>query len=79
LPAASGPSPEQEPATTFFKTSTRNLQQAGERAGIRRIVVVSIIGTDRFTAGYGAAKLVHEQANDGRPHSDTHPARRTVP
>ena len=26
------------------------------------MVVVSIIGIDRFTGGYGAAKLVHEQA-----------------
>jgi uncharacterized protein YbjT (DUF2867 family) len=26
------------------------------------MVVVSIIGTDRFTAGYGAAKIAHEQA-----------------
>jgi uncharacterized protein YbjT (DUF2867 family) len=26
------------------------------------MVVVSIIGTDRFTAGYGVAKIAHEQA-----------------
>jgi uncharacterized protein YbjT (DUF2867 family) len=26
------------------------------------MVVVSIIGTDKYTAGYGAAKLAHEQA-----------------
>lgn len=60
--AATGPSPEQQAATEFFTTAARNLQQAGERAGVRRIVVVSIIGTDRFTAGYGAAKQVHERA-----------------
>ena len=29
---------------------------------MRRIVVVSIIGVDRFTAGYGAAKQAHERA-----------------
>ena len=29
---------------------------------MQRIVVVSIIGVDRFTAGYGAAKQAHEQA-----------------
>jgi len=29
---------------------------------VRRMVVVSIIGTDRFTAGYGVAKVAHEQA-----------------
>ena len=60
--AATGPSPEQGAATEFFTTAARNLQEAGSRAGVRRIVVVSIIGTDKFTAGYGAAKLAHERA-----------------
>ena len=60
--AATGPSPDQEAATKFFTTAARNLQEAGERAGVRQIVVVSIIGTDRFTGGYGAAKFAHEQA-----------------
>src|SRR5919108_225738 len=62
IDAASGPSPDQKAATDFFTAAARNLQQAGERAGVRRIVVVSIIGTDRFTAGYGAAKMAHERA-----------------
>jgi uncharacterized protein YbjT (DUF2867 family) len=60
--AATGPSPEQQAATEFFTTAAHNLQQAGERAGVQRIVVVSIIGSDRFIGGYGAAKLAHEQA-----------------
>jgi len=60
--AATGPSAEQQPATDFFVTAARNLQQAGVRAGVREAVVVSIIGTDRFAGGYGAAKLAHEQA-----------------
>ena len=59
---ATGPSPEQQAATEFFTTATRNLHQAGEPAGVRRIVVVSIIGCDRFSAGYNAAKLAHEKA-----------------
>jgi uncharacterized protein YbjT (DUF2867 family) len=59
---ATGPSPEQEAATAFFTTAARNLHEAGERAGVGRIVVVSIIGCDRFSAGYNAAKLAHEQA-----------------
>src|SRR5918999_1089044 len=42
--AATGPSPDREAATEFFTASARNLQQAGERAGVGRIVVVSIIG-----------------------------------
>src|SRR5207244_7756087 len=49
-------------ATEFFTAAARNLQQVGRRAGVQRIVVVSIIGVDRFTAGYGAAKQAHEQA-----------------
>jgi uncharacterized protein YbjT (DUF2867 family) len=59
---ATGPSPEQGPATEFFTTATRNLQEAGEKAGVGKLVVVSIIGTDRAAGGYGAAKLAHERA-----------------
>jgi uncharacterized protein YbjT (DUF2867 family) len=62
IDAATGPSPAQEPATAFFVTAARNLQEAGQPAGVQRMVVVSIIGTDRFTAGYGAAKIAHERA-----------------
>ena len=65
--AATGPSPEQQAATEFFTTAARNLQDAGERAGVERVVVVSIIGTDRFTAGYGAAKIAHEHATLAGP------------
>jgi uncharacterized protein YbjT (DUF2867 family) len=61
IDAATWPTPEEEPATEFFTTAARNLQTLGERAGVRRIVVVSIIGVDRFTAGYSAAKLAHER------------------
>src|SRR5262249_1364269 len=60
--AAPGPSPDLDEATRFFTTSARNLLREGERAGVRHIVVVSIIGVDRFEGGYGAAKLAHEQA-----------------
>lgn len=59
---ATGPSPEQQPATEFFTTAARNLQEAGRRAGVRRIVVVSIINTDRMKGGYAIAKVAHEQA-----------------
>jgi uncharacterized protein YbjT (DUF2867 family) len=61
IDAAAYPSNEQGPATEFFVASTRNLQQLGARAGVQRIVVVSIIGIDDFTAGFLAAKKVHEQ------------------
>lgn len=62
IDAASGPSPEQQQATEFFTTAARNLHDFGEPAGVRRIVAVSIIGCDRFTAGYNAAKAAHERA-----------------
>jgi uncharacterized protein YbjT (DUF2867 family) len=62
IDTSTGPSAEQGPATEFFTTATRNLQDAGQKAGVRRLVVVSIIGTDKATAGYGAAKVAHEQA-----------------
>ena len=57
-----GRSSEQRPATEFFTAAARNLQQAGEQAGVARYVVVSIIGIQQATGGYGSAKLAHEQA-----------------
>jgi len=60
--AATSPSPDEEAATEFFTTAARNLHTYGERAGVERLVVVSIIGADNFESGYGAAKIAHEQA-----------------
>jgi uncharacterized protein YbjT (DUF2867 family) len=57
-----GPSPEEAAATEFFTAAARNLHEAGTTAGVRRMVIASIIGCDRFTAGYMAAKLAHERA-----------------
>ena len=64
---ATGPSPEEQAATEFFTTAAHNLQAAGARAGVKRLVVVSIIGTDRFGGGYGAAKVAHEEATKAGP------------
>jgi uncharacterized protein YbjT (DUF2867 family) len=64
---ATGPSPEQQAATEFFNTAARNLQEAGQSAGVQRIVVVSIIATDRLKGGYGIAKVAHEQATLSGP------------
>jgi uncharacterized protein YbjT (DUF2867 family) len=61
--AATPPTPEG--AAEFFATATRNLQEVGARAGVQRLIVVSIIGTDRFVGGglgdYYVAKVEHEQ------------------
>ncbi|MGH3393787.1 MAG: SDR family oxidoreductase [Streptosporangiaceae bacterium] len=62
IDVTASPSSEQGPATEFFTTAARSLQQAGERAGVARYVVVSIIGIQATTGGYGSAKLAHEQA-----------------
>ena len=59
--AATGPSPDEAEATAFFTASARNLQRAGAAAGARGIVLVSIIGIDKFEGGYNAAKLAQEQ------------------
>ena len=55
IDVSTGPSPDQQAATEFFTASARNLQEAGERAGVQRLVVVSIIGIDEFAGGYNAA------------------------
>jgi uncharacterized protein YbjT (DUF2867 family) len=62
IDVATGPSPDEQAATEFFTASTKNLQEQGERAGVQRIVVVSIVNTDRLQGGYSAAKVAHEQA-----------------
>jgi uncharacterized protein YbjT (DUF2867 family) len=59
--AATGPSPDEQAAAEFFTASARNIHLAGAEAGAKRLVVVSIVGTDRFAGGYGAAKQVHER------------------
>ena len=61
IDTATGPSPDQAEATAFFTASARNLQRAGGAAGAKRIVVVSIIGIDKFQGGYNAAKVAQEQ------------------
>jgi uncharacterized protein YbjT (DUF2867 family) len=62
IDATTGDSAEEAEATQFFTTAARNLHEAGTAAGARRMVIVSIIGCDRFTTGYMAAKLAHERA-----------------
>jgi uncharacterized protein YbjT (DUF2867 family) len=68
--AATGPSPDEKSATDFFTAAARNLQQAGQDAGVQRIVVVSIVGIDaakRGHGGYYAAKVAHEEAHKAGP------------
>ncbi|MDT0615256.1 SDR family oxidoreductase [Streptomyces lancefieldiae] len=67
IDVASWHASEQEAATEFFRTATGNLHEAGRRAGVDRIVAVSIIGADKATAGFVAAQQVHEEANLSGP------------
>src|SRR3954470_19315588 len=61
IDVATGPSPDEAEATAFFTASARNLQRAGAAAGAKRIVVVSIIGIDKFQGSYNATKVAQEQ------------------
>ena len=67
IDCATGPSPDQQAATEFFTASARNLQEAGARAGVRRVALASIIGIDAFEGGYNAAKLAQERAHIAGP------------
>ena len=48
-------------AVEFFSASTRHLQEAGARAGVRHLVVLSIVGVDRVDTGYYAGKRRQEE------------------
>ncbi|HVT20797.1 MAG TPA: NAD(P)H-binding protein [Mycobacteriales bacterium] len=51
----------------FFRTSTSNLVEAGRRAGVEHLVVLSIVGSDRVDLGYYMGKRVQESvALEGR-------------
>jgi uncharacterized protein YbjT (DUF2867 family) len=51
------------PASAFFETTSRNLQELGARQGVRHLVALSILGVDRVKGyGYYDAKLAHERA-----------------
>jgi uncharacterized protein YbjT (DUF2867 family) len=50
------------PARAFFEATARNLQAACRRAGVAQVVVLSIVGIDRFRAlGYYDAKCTQER------------------
>jgi uncharacterized protein YbjT (DUF2867 family) len=62
IDAATWPTPDRDAATSFFTTASRNLHEAGQAAGVQRMLVVSIIGVDRLKGDYQTAKIAHEQA-----------------
>ncbi|MGW5487413.1 SDR family oxidoreductase [Streptosporangium sandarakinum] len=62
IDVASWHSSDQDAATEFFRTSARNLHEYGRKAGVAQIAMASIIGADKATAGFLAAKKAHEEA-----------------
>jgi uncharacterized protein YbjT (DUF2867 family) len=62
IDAATWPTPDRDAATSFFTTASRNLHDAGQAAGVRRMLVVSIVGVDRLKGDYQTAKVAHERA-----------------
>src|SRR3954453_5846199 len=56
-------------AIAFFEAGTNRLLEAGERAGIRRHVILSIVGADRVDFGYYFGKRAQEAMalGSGRP------------
>jgi uncharacterized protein YbjT (DUF2867 family) len=67
IDSATSPTPDEAEATSFFTTAARNLHEAGRAAGVKRMLVVSIVGIDQWEDGYGRAKLQHERAALGGP------------
>jgi len=54
-------------SVAFFDAVGRNLLDAGERAGVRHHVVLSIVGIDRVGLGYYRGKLRQEDVVRGGP------------
>ena len=76
---SNSPSFEEEAATEFFKTSTRNLLTSEAAAGVGHHVALSVVGTERLAerggiGGYFRAKLAQENLikESPLPHSIVH-------
>ncbi|TCC24577.1 SDR family oxidoreductase [Kribbella speibonae] len=72
---ANSPSFEAGPVMEFFTTSTRNVLQAEDKAGVRHHVGISIVGTERMPDNhYFAAKIAQEELikASGIPYSLVH-------
>jgi uncharacterized protein YbjT (DUF2867 family) len=58
-------------AVDFFSRATQNLLDAGQRAGVRHHVVLSIVGVDVVDYGYYEGKLLQEELvrSSSTPHT----------
>ena len=69
---SNSPSFADEAVLKFFESSTTNLTRAARDAGVRHIVVLSVVGTDLLpSSGYFRAKLAQERLIEaaGLPYS----------
>src|SRR5215467_3951200 len=63
---SNSPSWEDSAALNFFETSTRNLLKYGGEAGVKHLVALSVVGTDRLLeSGYFRAKIAQEKLIKG--------------
>ena len=59
---SNSPSFADEAVLTFFEASAKNLTRAAHDAGVRHIIALSVVGTDRVaSSGYFRAKLAQER------------------
>jgi uncharacterized protein YbjT (DUF2867 family) len=59
---SNSPSWDDAAVMSFFETSTRNLLKYGGAAGIKHLVALSVVGTDRLAeSGYFRAKIAQEK------------------
>jgi uncharacterized protein YbjT (DUF2867 family) len=62
LDVSNSPSWDDAAVMNFFETSTRNLLKYGATAGIKHLVALSVVGTDRLAeSGYFRAKIAQEK------------------
>jgi uncharacterized protein YbjT (DUF2867 family) len=65
---SNAPSWEDAAVLNFFETSTRNLISYGRAAGIKHLVALSVVGTDRLSeSGYFRAKIAQEKLIKSSP------------
>jgi uncharacterized protein YbjT (DUF2867 family) len=72
---SNSPSFEDAAVLEFFETSTRNILDAEEAAGVGRHVALSVVGTERLAeSGYVRAKIAQEKLIQGSsiPYSIVH-------
>jgi uncharacterized protein YbjT (DUF2867 family) len=72
---SNSPSFADDAVLAFFRTSTGNLLDAEEKAGVGHHVALSVVGTERLAeSGYFRAKIAQEKLikDSGRPYSIVH-------